>query len=164
MSVSELRFNLPGSSVPPTPRGEESSKRSSFFHRGRHSRNNSSLSVNRDEKEEARNSLDRLDLSLGQELAGGGFGGKQAKLGKIIVEDEGGGGHTKRLFSHHEATVEASRPSQPRRVPCNDYGRPESLNSGRTTPLNVEIPKAQLEIAVICPKVTLLFCRIRTCT
>jgi hypothetical protein len=89
MSVSELRFNLPGSSVPPTPRGEESSKRSSFFHRGRHSRNNSSLSVNRDEIDEARNSLDRLDLSLGQELAGGGFGGKQAKLGKIILEDEG---------------------------------------------------------------------------
>jgi len=34
-------------------------------------------------------SLDRLDLSLGQELAGGGFGGKQAKLGKLIIEEEG---------------------------------------------------------------------------
>jgi hypothetical protein len=89
MPVSELRFNLPGSSVPATPRGEESSKRSSFFHRGRHSRNNSSLSVNRDEPETVRNSLDRLDLSLGKEFAGGGFGGKQAKLGKIILEDEG---------------------------------------------------------------------------
>jgi hypothetical protein len=89
MPVSELRFNLPGSSKPTTPRGEESSKRSSFFHRGRHSRNNSSLSVNRDEMDETRSSLDRLDLSLGQELAGGGFGGKQAKLGKIILEDEG---------------------------------------------------------------------------
>jgi hypothetical protein len=33
--------------------------------------------------------LDRLDLSLGQEFAGGGFGGKQAKLGKLIIEDEG---------------------------------------------------------------------------
>lgn len=32
---------------------------------------------------------DRLDLSLGQELAGGGFGGKRAKLGKLIIEDEG---------------------------------------------------------------------------
>lgn len=89
MSVSELRFNLPGSSMPSTPRGEEPSKRSSFFHRGRHSRNNSSLSVNRDETENVRNSMDRLDLSLGQELAGGGFGGKQAKLGKIIIDDEG---------------------------------------------------------------------------
>jgi hypothetical protein len=89
MSVSELRFNLPSRSIPPTPKGEESSKRSSFFHRGRHSRNNSSLSVNKDDTENLRSSLDRLDLSLGQEFAGGGFGGKQAKLGKIIVEDEG---------------------------------------------------------------------------
>jgi hypothetical protein len=89
MSVSELRFNLPSSSIPPTPRGEESSKRSSFFHRARHSRNNSSLSVNRDETDNVRNSMDRLDLSLGQEFAGGGFGGKQAKLGKVILEDEG---------------------------------------------------------------------------
>lgn len=39
--------------------------------------------------DEARTSLDRLDLSLGQEFAGGGFGGKQAKLGKLIIEDEG---------------------------------------------------------------------------
>jgi hypothetical protein len=30
-----------------------------------------------------------MDLSLGQEFAGGGFGGKQAKLGKIVLEDEG---------------------------------------------------------------------------
>ena len=35
------------------------------------------------------NAEDRLDLSLGQEFAGGGLGGKQAKLGKIIIEDEG---------------------------------------------------------------------------
>lgn len=32
---------------------------------------------------------ERLDLSLGQEHAGGGFGGKQAKLGKLIIEKEG---------------------------------------------------------------------------
>ncbi|KAF1916100.1 hypothetical protein BDU57DRAFT_216757 [Ampelomyces quisqualis] len=89
MTVSELRFNLPSSSIPSTPQGEQSSKRSSFFHRERHSRNHSSLSVNRDETENNRSSLDRLDLSLGQEFAGGGFGGKQAKLGKIILEDEG---------------------------------------------------------------------------
>jgi hypothetical protein len=45
--------------------------------------------VNRDETSDTKNALDRLDLSLGQEFAGGGFGGKQAKLGKIILEDEG---------------------------------------------------------------------------
>jgi hypothetical protein len=32
---------------------------------------------------------DRLDLSLAREHAGGGFQGKSAKLGKLIVEDEG---------------------------------------------------------------------------
>ena len=31
----------------------------------------------------------RLDLSLGQEKAGGGFRGSSAKLGKLILEDEG---------------------------------------------------------------------------
>jgi hypothetical protein len=84
-----MRFNLPSANKAPSPR-EETSKRSSFFKRGRHSRNNSSVSVNRDDElEDARKSLDRMDLTLGQEFAGGGFGGKQAKLGKIILEDEG---------------------------------------------------------------------------
>ncbi|KAJ4992608.1 hypothetical protein SVAN01_01991 [Stagonosporopsis vannaccii] len=88
-TVSELRFNLPSAAPAASPR-EETSKRSSFFKRGRHSRNNSAVSINRDdETDDVRSSLDRLDLSLGQEFAGGGFGGKQAKLGKIILEDEG---------------------------------------------------------------------------
>ncbi|KAF2631656.1 hypothetical protein BU25DRAFT_193227 [Macroventuria anomochaeta] len=87
-TVSEMKFNLPSVNKAPSPR-EETSKRSSLFKRGRHSRNNS-VSVNRNEGvEDARSSLDRMDLSLGQEFAGGGFGGKQAKLGKIILEDEG---------------------------------------------------------------------------
>jgi hypothetical protein len=30
-----------------------------------------------------------MDLSLGQEAAGGGLGGKLAKLGKLIIEAEG---------------------------------------------------------------------------
>ena len=85
--VSELRFNLPSSSKATTPRGDESSKKSSFFHRPRHSRNSSTVSVSR--TEDVRNSFDRMDLSLGQEFAGGGFGGRQAKLGKLIIEDEG---------------------------------------------------------------------------
>jgi hypothetical protein len=89
-NVSELRFNLPSSSKVSTPRGEESTKRSSFFHRPRHSRHSSSVGDYRTSgTEELGNSLDRLDLSLGQEFAGGGFGGKQAKLGKLIIEDEG---------------------------------------------------------------------------
>ncbi|KAF9696322.1 hypothetical protein EKO04_005574 [Ascochyta lentis] len=88
-TVSEMRFNLPSANRAPSPR-EETSKRSSFFKRERHSRNNSAVSVNRDDSvEDTRSSLERMDLSLGQEFAGGGFGGKQAKLGKIILEDEG---------------------------------------------------------------------------
>jgi hypothetical protein len=34
-------------------------------------------------------STSTLDLSLGLELAGGGFSGKKAKMGKLIVEHEG---------------------------------------------------------------------------
>lgn len=89
LTVSELRFNLPSSSKASTPRGEESSKRSSFFHKPRHSRNNSSVDSRVESTEDVRRSFDRMDLSLGQEFAGGGFGGKQAKLGKMIIEDEG---------------------------------------------------------------------------
>ncbi|KAJ4346982.1 uncharacterized protein N0V89_010916 [Didymosphaeria variabile] len=90
LPVSELRFNLPSSSKASTPQGEESSKRSSFFHRPWHSRNNSSVADSHIEStEDVRRSFDRMDLSLGQEFAGGGFGGKQAKLGKLIIEDEG---------------------------------------------------------------------------
>lgn len=32
---------------------------------------------------------DRLDLSLARERAGGGMRGKSAKLGKLVIEDEG---------------------------------------------------------------------------
>ena len=98
--VSELRFNLPSSKtlgcmgskglVHGAP-GE--AKRSSLF-LPQHGRQSSSSSGVKDmhgtgyfapkvELEE------RLDLSLGQEHAGGGFGGKQAKLGKLIIEKEG---------------------------------------------------------------------------
>ena len=99
--VSELRFNLPTSSrnTPYTV----TEKRSSYFtHRPQH------LFSSRSEdgggaRNERSNGGDgghstptivvdedgRIDLSLGQEKAGGGFGGKQAKLGKLIVEPSG---------------------------------------------------------------------------
>ena len=103
-TVSELRFNLPSSkafgspnpksSVPGTPR---EAKRSSIFssHRKKHS--SSSLQTPDPASLSAANGYfgskveleDRLDLALGQEHAGGGFGGKQAKLGKLIIENEG---------------------------------------------------------------------------
>ena len=103
-TVSELRFNLPSSkafgspnpksSIPGTPRD---AKRSSMFstHRKKHS--SSSLQTLDPTSLSSANGYfaskieleDRLDLALGQEHAGGGFGGKQAKLGKLIIENEG---------------------------------------------------------------------------
>lgn len=118
MSVSELRFNLPGStssgdssrdtqsftgptasksspflateqprqhSVNSTPKV---SKRSSFL-ATEQPRQHSAISTLDEQKSEQNAFSDRLDLSLGQEQAGGGFGGKQAKLGKLIIEREG---------------------------------------------------------------------------
>ncbi|KAK5682314.1 hypothetical protein LTS10_005440 [Elasticomyces elasticus] len=87
--VSELRFNLPTSfKSAPTPAAE---KRSSYF--SRHARQLSTDGSGDGDgvdgsvvvlKEDG-----RRDLELGREKAGGGFGGKQAKLGKLIVEVEG---------------------------------------------------------------------------
>lgn len=81
--VSELRFNLPTSSSSSTPLKQ---KRSSYFvGRSRPAADEDgatpSIMINED--------TGRIDLSLGQERAGGGFGGKQAKLGKLIVWPEG---------------------------------------------------------------------------
>lgn len=92
--VSELRFNLPSSKiVRSNNNGSEASaktttsKRSSVFYM--HHTRNASAESGEGEDEDAGDGSDRLDLSLGQEYAGGGFGGKAAKLGKLIVEDEG---------------------------------------------------------------------------
>lgn len=96
-NVSELRFNLPSSqalrSPLPTLLGSsKESRRSSFF--GRLQRASSSASQRTTQVKDTGSvrgddSESRLDLSLGQEHAGGGFGGKQAKLGKLIIEPEG---------------------------------------------------------------------------
>ncbi|TKA30401.1 hypothetical protein B0A50_02628 [Salinomyces thailandicus] len=84
--LSELRFNLPNSSrVDPAP---PTDKRTSIF--SRHSRLLSSEDHDADPIPTAINNEDgSVDLSLGQEKAGGGFGGKQAKLGKLIITPEG---------------------------------------------------------------------------
>ncbi|EON67961.1 hypothetical protein W97_07458 [Coniosporium apollinis CBS 100218] len=97
-AISELRFNLPVPAVrsdPATPSEDPSSttKRSSVFSRPRlrsqHSSSAASLPTLSGARDPVAADTARLDLSLGQEIAGGGFGGKQAKLGKLIVEDEG---------------------------------------------------------------------------
>ena len=95
--VSELRFNLPSShyhghpfAEPPSPHGTSMEfKRSSFFSRQHMWRRSSREAHNDKILDREVETSDSLDLSLGQEYAGGGFGGKQAKLGKLIVENEG---------------------------------------------------------------------------
>jgi len=64
---------------------ENKPRRSRLFHRHRE---DDVLSHGRRGSEPAISGT-TFDLSLGQELAGGGFGGKQAKLGKLIIEPEG---------------------------------------------------------------------------
>lgn len=96
VTVSELRFNLPSSSnmSTSTPRDIKSSsrpksgKRSSYFS-NEHGSQLSHAKENISEPSEDDNSCDPFGLSLGQEDAGGGFGGKKAKLGKLIIEPEG---------------------------------------------------------------------------
>jgi len=93
VSVSELRFNLPSSSALGPPRTQlstdssRSSKRSSIFS---HHRAKSAFEIQSCSSYGSKIELEeRMDLSLAKERAGGGFGGKHAKLGKLIVEHEG---------------------------------------------------------------------------
>lgn len=109
VTVSELRFNLPSSGLfnlgqpnASTPSASRTQNRSSFISKYKHRRQLSSgigyqslplPAVGSGRRGSSTDGSDvdesKLDLSLGQEHAGGGFGGKQAKLGKLIIEDEG---------------------------------------------------------------------------
>ncbi|KJX99062.1 hypothetical protein TI39_contig375g00001 [Zymoseptoria brevis] len=92
--VSELRFNLPTSSR--TAEAVKSKPRS-YFHG--HDRTHQLSGERHDGKNDGwdspRSSMftmgedGKMDLTLGQERAGGGFGGKQAKLGKLIIQPAG---------------------------------------------------------------------------
>ena len=98
--LSELRFNLPSSQALRSPMKSEHA--GARWERKRHSlsfRKSTDLASPRAElacSSDASSPVSdrelevaRLDLSLGQEHAGGGFGGKQAKLGKLIIAPEG---------------------------------------------------------------------------
>ena len=104
--VSELRFNLPSSNIfntapskrPPlsTPfRSSRSSSTSfpspSLVNRpsNQYHYNVQSGSSHLPYYDDSSSDSERLDLSLGQEHAGGGIRGNRAKLGKLIVQDEG---------------------------------------------------------------------------
>lgn len=97
LEVSELRFNLPTSSKPSTAPTSTAEKRASYFsglHRRMRSDDSWGGGPSPGEDGLPGFVLDddgRLDLTLGQERAGGGFGGKQAKLGKLIIYPDGVG-------------------------------------------------------------------------
>ncbi|EME81092.1 uncharacterized protein MYCFIDRAFT_25608 [Pseudocercospora fijiensis CIRAD86] len=85
IEVSELRFNLPTSSskAANAPLTDKRSSYMSGLHRRLHSSSeDGSVDFVFDDD-------GNLDLTLGREKAGGGFGGKQAKLGKLIIQPEG---------------------------------------------------------------------------
>lgn len=71
VNVAEIRFNLPAFQTPG------------------HHHNHSGGNGGSDARLQPPFESDRLDLSLARERAGGGLFGKSAKLGKLIIEDEG---------------------------------------------------------------------------
>ncbi|KAL8945504.1 MAG: hypothetical protein Q9183_008066, partial [Haloplaca sp. 2 TL-2023] len=95
--VSELRFNLPtsknvGATSPGvfrSPEGPKPPKRPSYSSNRHRSEPSSSAGGNERRSTEEDDMVNPSILSLGQERAGGGFGGKKAKLGKLIIEPEG---------------------------------------------------------------------------
>lgn len=91
--VSELRFNLP---VSAKDEGSPQDRRRSYFADGRrHSRIDlvrglvKKTDVGHLSPDGSLDDLDAPDFSLGHELAGGGFGGRQPKLGKLIIHPAG---------------------------------------------------------------------------
>jgi hypothetical protein len=89
--VSELRFNLPtGSTTRSIVSTDTGVRRSSMISRpALHRHSTSDDLTNSPLPSGFLDEYGNIDLSLGQERAGGGFQGKQAKLGKLIIEDEG---------------------------------------------------------------------------
>ena len=96
--VSELRFNLPSSNVFKLRTQDHKRPSLGKFSRSTGSNSHPRLLPRSHRGLKASQSLvdhdssseeDKMDLSLGQERAGGGFGGKKAKLGKLILEYEG---------------------------------------------------------------------------
>jgi len=91
--VSELRFSLPHGASSRRPGREGQSKGahhlSAQFSKLLHQRARSSDEDSDEAELDDHDPNSSIDLSLGREYAGGGPKGKQAKLGKLIIHDEG---------------------------------------------------------------------------
>jgi len=86
--VSELRFNLPGSDPSKPTHGEGGKGKWDPHHLHGHFSKLLHLEP-RSSDEDDEDDFGPMDLSLGKEDAGGGRKGKRAKLGKLIIHDEG---------------------------------------------------------------------------
>ncbi|KAK3936330.1 hypothetical protein QBC46DRAFT_321718 [Diplogelasinospora grovesii] len=80
--VSELRFNLPSGDLFGPSKGNGGVK-------DLHGQFNKLLGLEARSSEDDEDEDTLMDLSLGRERAGGGKRGKRAKLGKLIIHDEG---------------------------------------------------------------------------
>ncbi|KAL2151774.1 hypothetical protein VTH82DRAFT_6872 [Thermothelomyces myriococcoides] len=94
--VSELRFSLPGGTSPPSSDGAGKSPKghnrlSGQFSKLLRRRTQSSDEgfETADDEPDTYGENTELDLSLGRERPGGGHKGNKAKLGKLIIHDEG---------------------------------------------------------------------------
>lgn len=94
--VSELRFNLPVSSLGASDTlSSNGDKRRSILNPLQNKlqesirKRDSATILQHAEDDSDNESIDRMDLSLGREKAGGGLGGKRVKLGKLIIHPEG---------------------------------------------------------------------------
>lgn len=86
--VSELRFNLPSAEIfgtqtpdPSRPHEARERTRDKIF--------NSMINKTEDDLEDEEYESVGFDLTLGREKAGGGNRGKRAKMGKLIIWDDG---------------------------------------------------------------------------
>ncbi|KAH8645788.1 hypothetical protein BX600DRAFT_519364 [Xylariales sp. PMI_506] len=97
LDISELRFNLPSNEIFSSSSGESGSGRTSPREGRERTRdrilnamiNKTEDDLDDDEYERYGGGGGMFDLSLGREKAGGGNRGKRAKMGKLIVWDDG---------------------------------------------------------------------------
>lgn len=83
MTVSELRFNLPSTELFKTQEGRRDAKAQLQGHF------NKLLNRKNDGSDEDDGTVSPFDMNLGRERAGGGNRGKRAKLGKLIIHQDG---------------------------------------------------------------------------
>jgi len=92
VEISELRFNLPtAAAILGNDEGPDLAAKRAHHFLHRHGSSDHSL-PDSDTPGDLPGYFDErgnIDLALGQERAGGGFHGKSAKLGKLIIEDMG---------------------------------------------------------------------------